>query len=98
MDSKWVSNVVEEAIEQYGAPKIMNSDQGAQFTSEPYLTLSYQNFKLETFIKLLPQRTVNFIKFILLYKCFDAIANASVKIIKRHYEQLFLLTRLRSPL
>jgi putative transposase len=39
MDSKWVSNVVEEAIDQHGAPEIMNSDQGSQFTSEPYLAL-----------------------------------------------------------
>lgn len=39
LDSQWVRNVVEEAIDQHGAPEIMNSDQGAQFTSEPYLSL-----------------------------------------------------------
>jgi putative transposase len=43
MDSKWVSKVVEEAIERHGAPEIMNSDQGAQFTSEPYLALLKRN-------------------------------------------------------
>lgn len=39
MDSEWVSHVVTEAIHQHGAPEIMNSDQGAQFTSEPYLAV-----------------------------------------------------------
>jgi len=35
--------VVKEAIELYGAPEIMNSDQGAQFTSRPYLDLLKDN-------------------------------------------------------
>lgn len=39
MDAQWVKRVVEEAIELHGAPEIMNSDQGAQFTSTPYIQL-----------------------------------------------------------
>lgn len=97
-DSKWIGNVLEEAIRWYGGPETMNSDQGAQFTSESYLALSYQNFKLETFIKLLPLCTEASIKIILLYKGFDAVANIFAIPIKRYYEQLFLCTRLRSPL
>ena len=98
MDIKWVGNVVKEAIAQHGAPETMNSDQGAQFTNKPYLALSYQNFKLKTFSKLLPHRANTFIKIILLYKGFDVIANISATPIKCYYEQLFLCTRLRSPL
>jgi len=43
MDAQWVRSVVKEAIELYGAPEIMNSDQGAQFTSRPYLDLLKDN-------------------------------------------------------
>ena len=97
-DSKWIGNVLEEAIRWYGGPETMNSDQGAQFTSEPYLALSYQNFKWEAFSKLLPHRANAFIKIILLYKGFDVVANMSATPIKPYYEQLFLCTRLRIPL
>jgi putative transposase len=39
MDAQWVRGVVKEAMALYKAPEIMNSDQGAQFTSRPYLEL-----------------------------------------------------------
>jgi len=39
MSSLWVRQIVEEAIEMYGQPKIINSDQGGQFSSEEYTTL-----------------------------------------------------------
>jgi putative transposase len=43
MNNKWGSKVLEEAIDQHGAPEILNSDQGAQFTGEPYLALLKRN-------------------------------------------------------
>lgn len=39
MTSQWCRSVVEEAILQYGAPEIINSDQGSQFTSIEYTSL-----------------------------------------------------------
>lgn len=36
MTAEWCKSVVEEAIEQYGKPCIINSDQGSQFTSHEY--------------------------------------------------------------
>lgn len=33
LEAKWCLNVLETAIEQYGTPEIINSDQGSQFTS-----------------------------------------------------------------
>jgi len=37
MEAKWVVETVETAVERYGKPEIINSDQGAQFTSEEYV-------------------------------------------------------------
>lgn len=37
MEARWCVNTVEEAIEHYGAPKIINTDQGAQFTSNLFV-------------------------------------------------------------
>jgi len=37
MEAEWVTDVVREAIEVHGAPEIMNSDQGTQFTSDCYI-------------------------------------------------------------
>jgi len=34
MDSEWCRDTLQEAIDQYGAPEIINTDQGSQFTSE----------------------------------------------------------------
>lgn len=39
MEAGWVVQLVKEAIERYGAPEILNSDQGSQFTSEDYIAL-----------------------------------------------------------
>lgn len=36
MTAEWCKSVVEEAIEQHGKPRIINSDQGSQFTSHEY--------------------------------------------------------------
>lgn len=37
MDATWVRETVERAVAQHGAPEIINSDQGSQFTSEEYI-------------------------------------------------------------
>ncbi|MCE1273794.1 MAG: DDE-type integrase/transposase/recombinase [Chlorobiales bacterium] len=36
MDSKWCADVFLEAVRLHGAPKILNTDQGSQFTSEVF--------------------------------------------------------------
>ncbi len=36
MDAAWCKDVLQEAVEQHGAPEIINTDQGAQFTSETF--------------------------------------------------------------
>jgi len=36
MDAEWCKETLQEAIEQYGAPEIINTDQGSQFTSEVF--------------------------------------------------------------
>lgn len=42
MTGEWVRSVVEEAINEHGAPEIINSDQGSQFTSYEYTSLLLQ--------------------------------------------------------
>jgi putative transposase len=37
MDSEWCVGVLKEAIDRYGKPEIINSDQGCQFTSDKYI-------------------------------------------------------------
>ena len=37
MEAKWVVDTVKEAVEKYGKPDIINSDQGSQFTSDDYI-------------------------------------------------------------
>jgi putative transposase len=37
IEAKWVVETVEAAVERYGKPEIINSHQGAQFTSEVYV-------------------------------------------------------------
>ena len=39
LEASWVVQLVKEAIEKHGAPQILNSDQGSQFTSENYIEL-----------------------------------------------------------
>ena len=48
MDARWVCNCVKSAIEEFGKPEIINSDQGSQFTSDEYITLikSYQTIQI----------------------------------------------------
>lgn len=48
MDTQWVCNCVKSAIEQFGKPEIINSDQGSQFTSDEYIGLikSYKTVKI----------------------------------------------------
>lgn len=43
MTAEWCSEVVKEAIQQYGKPEIMNTDQGSQFTSEVFTELLKEN-------------------------------------------------------
>ena len=38
MTAEWVVNTISDAIIRYGSPKIINSDQGSQFTSEEYIS------------------------------------------------------------
>lgn len=38
MTAEWVVNTISDAILRYGSPKIINSDQGSQFTSEEYIS------------------------------------------------------------
>lgn len=43
MEKEWVVECVKEAILRHGAPEIINSDQGGQFTSELYTDLLKEN-------------------------------------------------------
>ncbi|MEN7550096.1 DDE-type integrase/transposase/recombinase [Rapidithrix thailandica] len=36
MEAEWCTKVFKEAVERQGAPKILNTDQGSQFTSEVF--------------------------------------------------------------
>ena len=40
-------SVVIEAINKYGKPSILNSDQGSQFTSEEYIQILFKKIKFE---------------------------------------------------
>jgi putative transposase len=48
MDAQWVCKCVQDTINQFGSPEIINSDQGSQFTSEEYISLikSYQTIRI----------------------------------------------------
>lgn len=39
MTAEWCVQIVQQAIDTHGTPKIINSDQGSQFTSEVYVEL-----------------------------------------------------------
>jgi len=39
MDAKWVTQVIEETIDMYGEPEIINTDQGSQYTSDEFTTM-----------------------------------------------------------
>lgn len=47
MPASWVCKVIDEAIKNNGAPEILNSDQGSQFTSRAYKELlTYHNVQI----------------------------------------------------
>lgn len=46
MTGNWCASVVEGAIEKYGKPEIINTDQGSQFTSDEFTSLFDENMKL----------------------------------------------------
>ncbi len=47
MSAEWCTEVLEQAIEQYGIPEIFNTDQGSQFTSELFInTLKINGIKI----------------------------------------------------
>lgn len=43
MTSEWCTELLEDTIEQYGAPEIHNSDQGSQYTSHTYIDALKKN-------------------------------------------------------
>lgn len=43
MTTEWCNACIKEAIEKHGAPEIINSDQGSQFTSAEYVALLKEN-------------------------------------------------------
>lgn len=52
LDAKASLQVVENAIQKHGAPEILNSDQGSQFTCEDYVTyLKNITFKYQWMVK-----------------------------------------------
>lgn len=47
MSAEWCTEVLEQAIEQYGVPEIFNTDQGSQFTSDLFInTLKMNRIKI----------------------------------------------------
>lgn len=43
MDAEWCEQTFKEAVKQYGAPEVINTDQGSQFTSEVFTKCVFQN-------------------------------------------------------
>ena len=43
MDADWCAEVLQEAIDMYGTPEIINTDQGSQYTSEIFVTTVLSN-------------------------------------------------------
>ncbi len=43
MSAEWCKSVMEKAIENYGKPEIVNTDQGSQYTSEVFINLLINN-------------------------------------------------------
>jgi len=39
MDAQWVTDLMEQTIEQYGEPEIINTDQGSQYTSDEFTAM-----------------------------------------------------------
>lgn len=43
LERTFVTDTIKKAIKRHGAPEIMNSDQGSQFTCEDYINLLKEN-------------------------------------------------------
>ena len=43
MEAEWCAEFIEEAFTKHGKPEILNTDQGAQFTSEVFTTAVLSN-------------------------------------------------------
>lgn len=43
MSSKWCKSVIKNAIDKYGKPEIVNTDQGSQYTSEEFISFLKEN-------------------------------------------------------
>ncbi|MFT5884243.1 MAG: putative transposase, partial [Arcticibacterium sp.] len=43
MDAEWCQEVLKEAIQTYGLPEIINTDQGSQYTSEVFTSCVLEN-------------------------------------------------------
>ena len=39
MDAKWVTSVMDQTIQMYGEPEIINTDQGSQYTSDEFTSM-----------------------------------------------------------
>ena len=39
MDAKWVAELMEATIQEYGEPEIINTDQGSQYTSDEFTSV-----------------------------------------------------------
>lgn len=49
MDASWITDIMRQTIDQHGAPEIINTDQGSQYTSEDFTSLilnEKENIKL----------------------------------------------------
>ena len=42
MEADWCATTYREAVEMYGHPEILNTDQGSQFTSEEFVKCSIE--------------------------------------------------------
>lgn len=46
MDANWCKNTLDEAIERYGKPEILNTDQGSQYTSKDFVNAVTTDHKI----------------------------------------------------
>lgn len=47
MDSQWCCSIVQDAVSKYGKPEILNTDQGAQYTSDDFIDLITKEYKIK---------------------------------------------------
>ena len=62
MEAKWVTDVMEQTIEKYGEPEIINTDQGSQYTSDEFtsMVLDDWSFPFKPDGKLSYKKVVNY--------------------------------------